>query len=379
MTRWEEYWWNNITGPQQVVRSVVDGLLDKKPVILRVPSDLPWRHTMRRSVEALIKERHSAIDLGIRFIDAVDMRIGDADPGRFLLEQFGLREVQNGYRSRSGQTIQNYLIKQDVLKNLVIWVKGLTEAQAEQWIKFCRDYKCKDLNHGLFVIECSQYPKSLDIGNMARVTFSNHVRQYDLQLFNSILLDSQIIYNDDWKRYIAALASHLCVNDAEVSELYIRLCDFKQEEPIIGFEKILECGEFERRGADEGSTHILALCRHQDIEELERRTWAAQLLVLFPMIELRRTQIIVQLYAEIEKCLSTGLIKQYGEVIYDPADVEFGTLVYMMALGDEYGYRTLYVPDENLRREIHFLRDCRNTLAHGSSCTVSQVKQILGD
>ena len=29
MMNWEEYWWNNITGPQQVIRSVVDGLLDK--------------------------------------------------------------------------------------------------------------------------------------------------------------------------------------------------------------------------------------------------------------------------------------------------------------------------------------------------------------
>lgn len=378
MTSWEEYWWNNITGPQQLIRNVVEGLLDKKPVILKVPSDLPWRHAMRRSVEALIKERHSAFDIGIRFIDAVDLQIDDVDPGRFLLEQFGLREIQNGYRSRSGQTIQNYLIKQEVLKNLVIWVKGLTETQAERWIRFCRDYKCKNLNHGMFVIECTQYPRGLDIRTMAWVTFSDYVRQYDLQLFNSILLDSQIVYNDDWKRYIAALASHLCVNDAEVSELYIRLCDFKQEEPVKGFEKVLDCGGFERRGADEGSTHVLALCRHQNIKELERRIWAAQLLVLFPMIELRRIQIIAQLHDDIEKCLATGKIKQYGDVIYDPSDVEFGTLVYMMAMIDDYGYRMFYVSDEELRKEIHFLRDCRNTLAHGSACTASQVKQILG-
>lgn len=379
MRNWEEYWWDNITGPQQVTRNVADALLDNRPVILKVPSDLPWRHTMRRSVEALIKERHNTMDIGIRFIDAVDQKIGDADPGKYLLEQYALREVQNGYRSRSGQTLQNYLIKQEVLKNLVIWVKGLTEGQTERWIKFCKGYKSQDLNHGLFVIECTKYPSNLDMGDLAEVCFVDHVRQYDLQLFNSILLDNQITYNDDWKRYIAALASHLCENDAEVSELYIRLCDFKQEEPIIGLEKVLECGEFERRGADAGSKHILAICRNQDIEELERRIWASQLQILFPIIEMKRTEIVTLLHDDIENCLSSHNITQYGEAILDPVDVEFGTLVYMMAKVDDNGSRLLDVSDRALKNKIHFLRDCRNNLAHGTACRVSQVKELLGD
>ena len=313
------------------------------------------------------------MDIGIRFIDAVDMNIGNTDPGRFLLDQFGLREVQNSYRSRSGQTIQNYLVKQEVLKNLVVWVKGLTEMQAEQWIKFCRDYRVKDLNHGLFVIECSRYPEKLETGGLARVIFGNWVRQYDLQLFNSILLDSQRFYSDGWKRYVATLASYLCVNDAEISERYIRFSDFKREDPIMGFERILECGEFERRGADVESSHILALCRQQNYEELGRRIWAAQLQVLFPIIEMRRTQIVSLLHHEIDRCLSTGKIKQFGEVIDNPADVEFGTMVYMMALSDTNGYRSLYVADESLRKEIHFLRECRNTLAHSCSGCLSVV------
>ena len=47
---WEEFWWNNITGAHVVVSKVADALLENKMVILKVPSDLPWRHSMRLSL-----------------------------------------------------------------------------------------------------------------------------------------------------------------------------------------------------------------------------------------------------------------------------------------------------------------------------------------
>ena len=66
-------------------------------------------------------------------------------------------------------------------------------------------------------------------------------------------------------------------------------------------------------------------------------------------------------------------------MILDPVDVEFGTLVYLMAKIDDNGNRLIYVADRTLRDKIHFLRDCRNDLAHGTACRVSQVKELLGD
>lgn len=153
---------------------------------------------------------------------------------------------------------------------------------------------------------------------------------------------------------------------------------FKREEPISGLEKVLECGEFERRGADAGSKHILAICRNQDTEELKRRIWASQLQILFPIIEMKRTEIVTLLHDDIENCLSSHKVTQYGEVILDPVEVEFGTLVYMMAKIDDNGNRLLDVADRTLRDKIHFLRDCRNDLAHGSACRVDQVKELLG-
>ena len=62
----------------------------------------------------------------------------------------------------------------------------------------------------------------------------------------------------------------------------------------------------------------------------------------------------------------------------DIEDEEYLYAINTPPMIDDYGYRMFYVSDEELRKEIHFLRDCRNTLAHGSACTASQVKQILG-
>ena len=51
----------------------------------------------------------------------------------------------------------------------------------------------------------------------------------------------------------------------------------------------------------------------------------------------------------------------------------------MMAKIDDKGNRLLDVSDRALKNKIHFLRDCRNNLAHGTACRVSQVKELLGD
>lgn len=68
-TRWEEFWWNHITGPNVVVSSVVSALLNGKMVVLKVPSDLPWRHSMRSAVHTAFSERSDCSDVVTELID----------------------------------------------------------------------------------------------------------------------------------------------------------------------------------------------------------------------------------------------------------------------------------------------------------------------
>lgn len=378
ISAWEEYWWNSITGPHQVVTSVAEGLLDKKTVVVQVPSDLPWRHEMRRAVQSVIKHSTGFNETNVEVIDAADDVIDDTEPGQYLLDRFGMYGIKNGYRAKSGLSIQEYLIKHEVLKDTIVWVKGLQPKQVAKWLKFCRAYAAPELSLGLFVLEAHQPIDSFDAKNVLTIAYESRVRRYDLQLFNSILLDNQMVYSDIWKQYISTLAAHLCVTDAEVSEQFIRVCDFRQEEPLMGLKNVLDCGGFDRRGAESASKHILALLRRNDTNEIARRVWAAQLQVLYPFIELRRLETIDVLRLELERCIARERIEQFGVVIDDIKDIELGTLAYILAQYSDDGCRFINVPDKQFRSDIRFLRDCRNLLAHGNACSVDMVVRLFG-
>lgn len=59
-------------------------------------------------------------------------------------------------------------------------------------------------------------------------------------------------------------------------------------------------------------------------------------------------------------------LRQFGEELRSAADVELGTLVYMMGLrrSDDHSQWLLYIPDEEEREWVYFLCECRNKLAH---------------
>lgn len=82
---WENFWWTSITGPHKVVKAVAEALLAQAAVILQIPADLPWRHSMRSAVEEQFRTLNGASDTIISYIDAAEDCIGVDDPGKFLL------------------------------------------------------------------------------------------------------------------------------------------------------------------------------------------------------------------------------------------------------------------------------------------------------
>lgn len=375
---WEEFWWNNITGAHVVVSKVADALLENKMVVLKVPSDLPWRYSMRSSIHTAFQERTDARDVVIESIDAIDDIPDDLEPGRFLLQKYAASSVARGYREKSKVSIQDYIAQKDVIKNRILWIKGLEGTVANIWIKFCKGFTPKTAAEGLFVLEIHGKISSSESRFIEYIDFSECVSSYDVQLFNSCVLDEDIAHGSNlWKKYISTTAAMVCDVDAEVSELLLRDVDFRKETAIDGIARISEMPDFSRRGTEDGSEHVLWLYRNNKIAELNHRIWAAQVQVLFPVIEMERIDIIEKYRDTISQALTDNYISQYGEQITNPMEVELGSLCFMMSHKQDAYMYMLYIPDEADRERIRFLHECRNLLAHVSICNSDQVRQLL--
>lgn len=374
---WEEFWWNNITGAHTVVDRVAMALLENKMVVLKVPSDLPWRYPMRSAIQTAFNEHTDSRDIVIETIDAADRNPTNMEPGRFILQTYATSTVKAGYREKARISIQDYISDRNVIKNRIIWVKGLDDKSAAKWLQFCKGFSPRSAADGLFVLEVHDKISAPESRYIQQIDFDDCVSSYDVQQFNSFLLDDQKVYSTEWKRYISATAASVCEVDSEISEMLLRLVDFRTETVIDGLQRIDELGDFERRGTEKDSNHPLWHFRNNNISELLHRIWTAQIQILFPIIELERQTLIKKWYSAIETALAENEVKQFGTVLSDPTETELGTLCFMMSYKVYGDYRMLYIPDEVDRDRIRFLHECRNKLAHMNCCSPEEICNLL--
>lgn len=368
----DEFWWSGITGPRSVVTQVADALGEKSVAVLKVPDDLPWRHQMRACVESAFQSGLSS-GVTIQTIDADDECPTGEDPARYILERFARGAVAQGYRARSGGSLPDYLSRNGVLGDTLLWVKGLDEAGAAEWLRFCRAYTAHAVpKDGRFLLEVPPAVAAADSKKIQTVDFSACVSGYDLQLFNSLLLEERPSLSPQWRQYIAAVAAKLCGVDAQVSERLIACTDFTAEEPLDGLQRLAEDPELERRGRGADSTHVLSLFRRGETAQLERRVWAAQVQVLFPLIELERADLIAAWRQALLDAMARREFSQFGQPITAPEDFELGTLVHFL-----FSEPAIFIPDQAAQRRISFLHKCRNAIAHGNCCTHEQVGQLF--
>lgn len=375
---WSDFWWKNITGANYIVKKVAETLIANKAVILNVPYDLPWRHDMRAAVENTYKPYAESSYVIIDQIDDSDDRAEDVSIGTFLLRRNGQkREIVNGYRDRGGKSIQAYLIDNAVLKDRIIWVKGLDTKRAKDWITFVERYDSKAAKDGLFVLEIPGKTEDASYNNIHIVRYGDYVTDYDVQLLNSFILSEREDLSEGWKRYISNLAAMLCETDAESSEWLISNTNFTKMDPVAAIGRMSAVPKFKMRGKADDTEHVLALFRSEETKELERRIWSSQIRTLFPIIELEKKSIIDEYYDVIKKTLTVYDYRQYEKTVTDPYDLEIGSLYYLTTHHSPAGGYMLYIPDEIIREKIGFLRKCRNTLAHTHYCTPDEVDKLL--
>jgi hypothetical protein len=374
---WADFWWSDITGPSVVVSAVVNDLLSNANVVLQVPSDLPWRHSMRSTIQSEFRNRNLLRDIIIEVIDAVDDNPSALEPGKLLLEEFADDSIQRGYREKSKISLQEYICQKDILQNRIVWVKGLSGASSVQWIQFCKGLSPKASEGGLFVLEIHGDAMLQETKKLRVVNYNQYISNYDVQLLNSFILDSQKQLSDVWKRYISTVVAVVCNTDAEVSDALLSTVDLTRVSITEALIQLAESADFERRGQDSSSEHILKYLRSGNSDEIERRIWSAQVQILFPIIELERVNIVSNYQSAIKSALEDEPTSQYGKKLSDPIEVELGTLCYLMTQRKKENLYSLYIPDETDRNRIRFLHECRNRLAHAESCTLEQVTTLL--
>ena len=367
---WSEFWWANITGAHLVISKIVEALTENCTVIIDIPVDLPWRHQMRSSAEDEFRKLSGISDTIIEVVDATDDVPVDVAPGRFLLDRFAQnKEVRNGYRERSQRSIQKYIIENTVLKNRIIWVKGMLNSQVSDWLSFCRDYNSNNEENGLFVLEIQGGVHKQD-NNMRSIRLLECISNYDVQLFSSFIVEEKSALSNVWRRYLSTATAIICDIDAEIASHLLEIIDPKKQSPLDIIMEMASWQEYSVRGADDESNHIFMHCRNNNKKELEQRLWKAQVQVLFPLIEMERIKIIESYYRELQTTIEQKHIEQYGEKITKPIQLELGTLCFLMN-------RYSCIRDKDARERISFLHKCRNHLAHAHCCSTSEVCELL--
>lgn len=360
-----DFWWEKITGPKTVAEEIKSGLASNKAVVISIPFDIPWRSEMRRAIE-----KNFSCDYSITEIDVADEYKAET-PGKFLLGKMTMdKTIQLNYRTG---TIQQYLFDKGIMRGKLIWIKGLHSSAAQEWIDFCEKYLkvCRD--DCLFVIEIHGDCAKLRTGDTAtkKVCYVDIIKTYDVQLFNSFIVNENNRLSIGWQQYISTLAASLCRTDAEISAAFLEAVDFTTESPLEALKKIDDSGDYDARGSEDDSSHILALYRNGKFDEINHRIWYAQLQVLFPMLELERTKLIGLLREQIENRIKQVGIKQYDSDISDPNDVELGTLDYLVVKN------YIVIDDNRIKKWLHLLHRMRNTIAHMGCSEPVDVKQLI--
>ncbi len=366
---WAEYWWSKVTGPNGVVLSTISALRARKSAVLFIPHDLPWRHELRKAVRNSLESIPGLEDLIVDVVDVEDENADGIKPENLLLDRYALREDRTRFREGGRESIQEYLLRKMVMKNKLVWIKGLSAGCSQQWVDFSEHWQPRDIADGVLVIETRDRPHISANRRVEFICYDEYVSEYDAQLFNSLMIgdDELNLLSAPWKKYAASITTHLCGTDAEVARSFIEQHSFITDDPIETIERIVDAGCFDRRGS---GAHVLALCRAGKKAKLRERVWAGQIEVLFPLIERQRLEIVDEHRIQLDAEIKHGLM-QFDNPVEKPEDIELGTMVYLMSA------RRLNIPSYEMRERIHLLRNCRNQLAHRDICNLDQVKALL--
>lgn len=371
-------WWTNVTGPQMFIKSVVSSLSDNYNVRLPLPKLCPWPNRMRELIAEAAQSEYALEGVTIDVVTPDDFK-NVQSPVEALLDRYALNDVRLRYRNSLNPA--EYLIQNHVLKDRIVWLTGFEPKDIKTWMGLICGWPSTTPLDGLFVVETSfDGWSSLDQNEndgCKTISYRDSIGEYSVSLFNGLLVDEMpsMAFSGLEKRYCASLLSNVCGGDVEVSDILSENLDLMLDNSYYALCSVLDYFDNDRVKADHNN--VLAIALRADKGAIDRRVWKAQVEILFPILEARRLAVIARVRDQLAAVLESSDVSQFGERVSEPENVELGTLVYLMAQTNDDGERLLYIPDRELRDEIHLLHECRNTIAHHKVCEWSQVKRLL--
>ena len=360
-------WWETMAGPQILIRRIADALSEGKNVLLRTSGRLPWQEQMRDILS------HQLSSTTIE-----QAELGPGTPQQLIPQLLGqLRRTRASLCPLEYRAQLTYLLDEQIFQGSVVWLQPDYDCDLRPAVHLLSDFRGKGLERsGCFVLAVpDQFSLPRLSGSVEVIDCSEAVHFGDVRLFASILADMQPGLPEEFRLYAAQLAAHLAGLNGELVP------------PLLQYLR-----------PDQEPAESLKEIRHDilvdpsllpDPARLEQSVWKAQLQTVFADIEMARLRIVSDWSDAIEDALETeywepqknrmGFIEQMGERLTEAEGVELGTLVRMMALRrkEDHNQYLLYIPDEQTREWICFLRTCRNKLAHHVPCPQAEMSQLL--
>lgn len=372
-------WWTNVTGPQMFIKSVMSSLSDNYNVRLLLPKLCPWPNRMRELIAEAAQSEYALEGVTVDVVTPDDFK-NVQSPVEALLDRYALNDVRLRYRNSFNPA--EYLIQNHVLKDRIVWLTGFEPKDIKTWMGLICEWPSTTPLDGLFVVEVSydgesQVRNEIDPARCKTISYRDSIGSYSVSLFNGLLVDEipSMGFSGSEKRYCASLLSNVCGGDVEVSDILSENLELMLENSFDALCSVLDY--FDHGRSEASCDNVLVIAHRADRGEIDRRVWKAQVEILFPILEARRLLVIAKVRDQLSTVLENSYVSQFGERVCEPEDVELGTLVYLMAQTNDDGERLLYIPDQELRSDIHLLRECRNTIAHHKACEWERVKWLL--
>lgn len=376
-----ELWWENVTGPLQMVSAMEYAMRDGKSVILRHPGFLPWQDLLRDLT-------HSAMDT---IVMDRPMKKDEIIPG--ILKQFSSKHAFDCPPVYKNQV--EFVKSRHIFQGSTIWISVQDKTSADQIIRFVSDYRGDDYDaYGAFVLAISAETAVPNVSNRVEVIcYQDYVRSNSLRLFSSLLAEDMPGIPGNMREYAAAVIASVCEPDPELIPALMESLDVSCETPDEALRRMWEDAYFQDldRNLSDLRSHPFVLLQNGDSEAFQNRVWRAQLQTLFPEIEVERTDIVKAHYSDIQEALHTRYWDKRSRefrditdpvshcIIDDPYDAEIGMLAFMLAVyrDQEETEKLWYLPEQETRERIDFLRTCRNSLAHIVPLSPDSVAMLL--
>lgn len=377
-----ELWWENVTGPLQIVSAMEYAWKDGKSVILRHPGFLPWQDMLRDLT-------HCVTDTIV-----IDRPVKKDEIIPKILEQFPQKYAIGCPPVYKNQV--EYVKSQHIFQGSTIWINIQNKASVDQIIRFVSDYRGDDYDkYGAFVLAVSAEMAIPTVSDRVEVIcYQDYVRSNSLRLFSSLLVEDIPSIPENMREYVAIVIASVCAPDPElIPALMEEALEVFCEMPDEVLRRMWEDEKFQYldRNFSNLCNHPFALFQNENSEAFQDRIWRAQLQTLFPEIEVERTDIVKNHYSDIQEALHTQYWDKKNKkfryitdpvnhcMIDSPYDAEIGVLAFMLTVyrDQEETEKLWYLPEQETRERISFLRMCRNSLAHITPCSPDWVARLL--